>query len=56
MATAPEFLICIECETPCYTFEWQSDQITEIQCLACGNDDPEQFLLQDEMDALSGGH
>ena len=52
---SPEFLICLDCETPCYDFEWQDDKIVEILCNVCGNDDPDQFVTEDEFEALSGG-
>jgi hypothetical protein len=50
---APDYLICLNCETPCYVFEWEDDQLTEALCQVCGNDDPEQFATEDEFDALS---
>ncbi|MCB1054410.1 MAG: hypothetical protein KDD11_02725 [Acidobacteria bacterium] len=53
MALAPEYLLCIECETPCYTFEWEEGQVVEALCLTCGNDDPAGFLSQEELDALA---
>lgn len=49
----PDYLICLNCETPCYVFEWADDQLTEALCQVCGNDDPEQFATEDEFDALS---
>jgi hypothetical protein len=49
---APEFLICLECETPCYIFEWQGGKLKEVLCAACGNEDPESFLSEEEMDQL----
>ena len=41
----PEFLICLECETPCYSFEWDQTKgkIVSAQCQACGNDKIEDF-------------
>ena len=55
--SAPEYLICLECETPCYNFEWGGGRLLEILCLACGNDDADQFASQDDMDAMAmGGH
>lgn len=51
MAT-PEYLICVECETPCYEFEYKGDQLVEVICPACGNDDPEQFLTEEQFEAL----
>ena len=52
---SPEFLICLECETPCYDFSWQDDKLEDILCNVCGNDDPDQFVTEDEFEALSGG-
>ncbi len=52
---APEYLICLNCETPCYVFEWgDEEQATEAFCEACGNDDPEQFVTEEEYEALAG--
>jgi hypothetical protein len=53
---SPEFLICLECETPCYDFEWHDDKLELILCNVCGNDDPDQFVTEDDFEALSGGH
>lgn len=39
-----DYLICQNCSTPSYIFEMNMGQITEAQCLVCGNDDPAQFL------------
>lgn len=50
----PEFLICLDCETPCYVFEWEDGEVTEILCEVCGNEDPEQFVTDEEFDQLIG--
>ena len=50
---APDYLICLNCETPCYVFEWEDDRLTEALCQVCGNDDPEQFATEDEFDAMT---
>ncbi len=52
MSMAPEYLVCLECETPCYTFEWQNGQVVEILCLVCGTDDPDQFATPDDVDSM----
>jgi hypothetical protein len=52
---APEYLICLECETPCYEFEWEDGVLTEVICRVCGNEDTEQFISEEEFEALSGG-
>jgi len=51
--SAPEYLVCLECETPCYTFEWVNDRVTEAQCTACGNDDPSQFMTESDLEEMS---
>jgi hypothetical protein len=43
-----DYLICKQCNTPCYIFEMQSSTITEAQCLVCGNDSPTGFDLGEE--------
>ena len=52
MSSTPEYLICLECETPCYVFEWYDGEIRDIMCLACGNDEPDQFAIPEDYDAL----
>jgi hypothetical protein len=48
----PDYLICLECDTPCYTFEWRNDKPYDILCEACGNDEIELFVRADEVDEL----
>jgi hypothetical protein len=47
---SPEYLVCLDCETPCYEFEWEDGKISEVICPACGNEDPEQFVMPDEIE------
>ncbi len=54
MAT-PDYLICLNCESPCYEFEWGDDGVQEAFCAVCGNDEPDQFVTEDDFDALTGG-
>ncbi len=49
----PDYLICLECETPCYVFEWRNDKLVEATCTMCGNDDIAQFATEDEYEALA---
>ena len=51
----PEYLICLNCETPCYTFEFVNGKVTEATCLACGADEVEEFMTEEEFDALESG-
>jgi len=43
-----DFLICKQCNTPCYVFDMDGNRITEAQCLVCGNDTPNEFILGDD--------
>ncbi|HEX3127807.1 MAG TPA: hypothetical protein VH394_10785 [Thermoanaerobaculia bacterium] len=50
---SPEYVICLDCETPCYEFEWNDGEITEVLCTTCGNDHPDQFVLPEDFEELS---
>ncbi len=52
---SPEYLICLNCESPTYDFEWKDDEIVEALCETCGNDEADQFLSEDDFEALIGG-
>jgi hypothetical protein len=43
-----DYLICRQCNTPCYIFEMDGDRISEAQCLVCGNDSVGLFLVGEE--------
>jgi hypothetical protein len=49
----PDYLICLECESPCYVFEWKDGVVKEALCEMCGNDDPSQFATEDEYEDFS---
>ncbi len=49
----PDYLICLNCESPCYTFEWGDDGVEEATCQVCGNDEPDQFVTEDDFDAIT---
>jgi hypothetical protein len=49
----PDYVICLECETPCYVFEWDESKLTEVLCQVCGNDDPEQFALPEDLEEMA---
>ena len=53
MDSEPEYLICVECETPTYTFEWTKEKIVSILCGVCGNDDPEGFVTESEYEDMT---
>jgi hypothetical protein len=39
------YLICKECNTPCYVFEVEAGHVTEAMCLACGNEAVVMFTI-----------
>jgi hypothetical protein len=54
IADTPDFVICLECETPCYEFEWKGGALAEALCTCCGNDEVDQFATEDEIEAMAG--
>jgi translation initiation factor 2 beta subunit (eIF-2beta)/eIF-5 len=50
----PDYVICMECETPVYTFEWRDERVCGALCPTCGNDDPSQFMTEEELEEMSG--
>lgn len=52
--STPEYIICMECETPVYEFTWKEGEVVEAECFACGNDNPEQFITEEDYEALTG--
>ena len=49
----PDYLICLECESPVYVFEWRDGVVKEAICTVCGNDDVQEFATEDEYEDLS---
>jgi len=49
---SPDYLICLNCETPCYTFEWEKGACKEAICTACGNEEADQFVTEEDFDAI----
>ena len=49
----PDYLICLECESPVYTFEWKDDKVSEAICNVCGNEDASQFVTETEYEEMS---
>ncbi len=49
----PEYLICMECETPVYVFEWAGGRVVEAMCPMCGNDDPSTFASEEELEEMT---
>lgn len=51
--SGPDYVICLECETPCYHFEWKDDELVEALCEMCGNEELDQFITEEGWEALS---
>ena len=47
---SPDYLVCLECDTPCYEFDWEDGEIKEAVCRTCGNEDPEQFASPEDLE------
>lgn len=51
----PEYLICLQCETPTYQFEYDSSgKLMTVVCTTCGSDEPSEFMTEAELEELSG--
>lgn len=48
----PEYVICVECETPVYVFEWANGRVVDAVCPMCANDDPAAFLSEEELEEM----
>lgn len=49
----PEYLICLQCETPTYQFEWSEGKVAQAVCGTCGNDDVSEFMTEAELEEMS---
>jgi hypothetical protein len=50
----PEYLICLQCETPTYQFEYVGEKLTTVVCNTCGSDDVSDFVTEAEYDEVTG--
>lgn len=53
-SSSPEYVICMECETPLYEFVWKEGVLIEAECTMCGNDVPDDFITEEDYEALTG--
>ncbi|MEO8216991.1 MAG: hypothetical protein ABI718_07905 [Acidobacteriota bacterium] len=53
MIDEPEFMVCLNCDSPSYAFEWSRGKAVTVICEICGNDDPEEFVTENEYDEMS---
>ena len=49
----PDYVICLECETPTYLFEWSEGIVSAATCLVCGNEDPALFVTEEELEDMA---
>jgi hypothetical protein len=50
----PEYLICLQCETPTYQFEYVGEKLATVVCNTCGSDDVSDFVTEAEYDEATG--
>ncbi|MGH9423448.1 MAG: hypothetical protein ACRD3J_25970 [Thermoanaerobaculia bacterium] len=50
----PEYLICLQCETPTYQFEFANGKLAAAICNTCGADDLSDFMTESELEEMSG--
>jgi uncharacterized Zn finger protein (UPF0148 family) len=53
MSDEPEYLICLQCETPTYQFEYTNGKLGAVVCTTCGNDDATEFMTEAELEEHS---
>jgi translation initiation factor 2 beta subunit (eIF-2beta)/eIF-5 len=54
MSSEPEYVICLQCETPTYQFEWDKEKLSAAVCSTCGNDEISEFMTEAELEEQSG--
>lgn len=52
MAEEPDYLVCVDCECPCYNFEWLGSKLKEVTCETCGNEDKNSFATPEEYEEM----
>ncbi|HJW92473.1 MAG TPA: hypothetical protein VJ901_02545 [Thermoanaerobaculia bacterium] len=53
MSDEPEYLICLQCETPTYQFEYHNGKLAQVVCNTCGADDVSDFVTEAELEEQS---
>jgi uncharacterized Zn finger protein (UPF0148 family) len=51
----PEYLICLNCETPTYQFEYHNGKLGTVICTTCGADEVSDFMTEAELEEQTGG-
>jgi hypothetical protein len=55
MNDEPEYLICLQCETPTYQFEYHNGKLAVAICNTCGADNLSDFMTEAELEEQTGG-
>lgn len=50
----PDYVVCMECESPAYTFDWREGRLIGAVCALCGNDDLTLFATEEQMEEFAG--
>jgi hypothetical protein len=50
----PDYIICLECDTPVYTFEWDGNRVKDAICTACGNEKASLFTTEEAYGEMMG--
>lgn len=50
----PDYLICLQCESPTYQFEYNNSKLATVICNTCGADDPSDFMTEAELEESTG--
>lgn len=50
----PDYVVCLNCETPTYDIEWQGGKLLHAMCASCGNDEPTEFMTESELEEQRG--
>lgn len=53
MSEEPEYLICLQCDTPTYQFEYVKGKLAQAVCNTCAADDPSDFVTEAELEEQS---
>ena len=43
-----EFIVCKQCDTPCYQFDMHLGKIVNAFCSMCGNDEGDEFEIPND--------
>ena len=50
----PEYLICLQCESPTYQFEYANGKLSTVICNICGADEISDFMTEAELEESTG--